>query len=268
MEFLGRNDAPFDGNFWQELDEVVRETAAATLIGRKFLPFTAGLGTGAYMVATDSYGKKEEVMEDGIIKFSNRTIHQIPELYHDFWLYWRDIEARPNNIDLSPAIDAVQKLCVCEDRMIFYGIEGMGISGLMNVKGAIELKKKDWNEGEHAYEDISAGVLKLVNAGFTQKFRLVMGVDAYRRILRLQPGTGVLESERIEKLLGFKILVSPVLEKNTALLVSASRQYMDFGTGQDIITAYIEAAEMNHHFRILETAFLRIKAPEAIIIYK
>ena len=44
-----------------------------------------------------------------------------------------------------------------------------------------------------------------------------------------------------------------------AVLVCAEAQYMDLAVGQDLAAAYLELVNLNHYFRILETAALRIK---------
>lgn len=268
MEFLGRDDAPFSDGFWAELDGLVTKTAKRTLVGRKFLPFEKTTGAGKQIVKVDTFGERDEILEDGFVKTTNRKFYEIPELYEDFWLYWRDIEADSENIDITAASAACQKLSLNEDKMIFYGIKELGLPGLLTIANSNKIKMTNWKEGENAFSDISQGVLKLKEKGRFGKYNLILGVEIYHDILRIQQSTGVLETERIEKLMGSKILVSTVLEKNVGILVCAEPQYMDMVVGQDIVTAYVEAAEMNHHFRILETAVLRIKAPDAIMVFK
>ncbi len=100
------------------------------------------------------------------------------------------------------------------------------------------------------------------------RLRLLVSPDVYMQLERLTPGTGLLESLRLEKLLGGKIYMTVSLEPNTALLVSAQAQYMDLLVGQDIAAAYTESVELNHHMRVLETAAVRVKAPDAIVRLK
>ncbi len=43
---------------------------------------------------------------------------------------------------------------------------------------------------------------------------------------------------------------------------------MDLVIGQDMAVAYLEQAELNHSFIILETAFPRIKRERAIVVFE
>ena len=52
------------------------------------------------------------------------------------------------------------------------------------------------------------------------------------------------------------------------LMVCAESQYMDLAVGADLGVGYLELKDFNHAFRILETAALRIKDPNAIVVFE
>lgn len=52
------------------------------------------------------------------------------------------------------------------------------------------------------------------------------------------------------------------------MLVCAEPQYMDLALGADLGVGYLELKDFNHVFRILETAALRIKNSEAIVVFE
>ena len=83
---------------------------------------------------------------------------------------------------------------------------------------------------------------------------------------RIQPGTVVLAYDRIKNLLGGRVYSSSVLKPGTAALLCAQPQYMDLAVGQDIATAYTEAVDLNHHLRVMETALVRLKAADAVVL--
>jgi uncharacterized linocin/CFP29 family protein len=76
------------------------------------------------------------------------------------------------------------------------------------------------------------------------------------------------EAERITKMLNGNLIQSPILNKNSAVLVCGESQYMDLALGIDVKTGYLETKDFNHVFRIVETALLRIKRNDAIIVYE
>ena len=271
MEYLGRDDAPFSDEIWEEIDEKVVSVAKKVLTARRFIPFTGPVGADIQFVKIDKRGRTEEFEEEaGFVKTTNRQVVEIPQLYSDFWLYWRDIgtAARAQApVDLSAAAYAAQKLAQIEDKMVYYGIPELGIDGLLTVKGSQTVKRSDWTKGEGAFTDVATAVTKLEQKNYISSLTLVVSSDLYLQLQRIQPGTGVLESDRIKTLVN-KIVKVATLKDNTAMLVCAESYCMDLLVGQDITTAYTEAVDLNHHLRVMETALLRIKAPEAIVLIK
>lgn len=270
MDYLARDDAPFSAELWAQIDKAVVSSAKETLVGRRFLPLYGPLGGSASSIKIDR-PDKEEVFEDGFAVFKNRNIVQIPQLYEDFWIYWRDLADAEENgrpLDLSSAREASQIISRREDSMIFYGNKALGIDGLLTSAGTQSVKRSDWASGEGAFADVAKAMTLLQQSGCYGKYVLLVSPDLFIQLQRIQPGTGILESERIASLIQGKILMSTVLESKTALLLCPQSQFMDLVVGQDIATAYTELVDLNHHLRILETALVRIKAPKAIVVLK
>lgn len=268
MSFLSRDDAPFSDALWNQIDNAVVTSVKDMLVGRRFLPMHGPVGAGASTTIVDTLGQKKEILEDGVGYFEARRTVQIPQLYEDFWLYWRDLEAGEAYVDLSAAQNAAQHLARREDGMIFYGLENLGIEGLLTAPGINTQARSDWAEGEGSFGDIAQAISTLQQKARYGRHTLVVSQDLFVQLQRIQECTGILESDRIRDLLGGRLFVSSVLEKGTAVLLSAQPQYMDLLVGVDISTAYTEAVDLNHHLRVLETAVPRIKAPDAIVLIK
>lgn len=269
MDYLARDTAPFDAGFWKELDTAVVETASATMVARRVIPMTGPLGPDVDIVAVDSKDHGEEVRDEHIATVG-RSYLPLPQLYEDFWLYWRDIakaDQRGSAPDFSAARRAAAAIARREDRLVFYGIEDMGVKGIINAKGVQKTEKKDWTQGENAFLDISEGITKLEAAGCVGRNVLVVSSDMYLALNRLQPGTGLLEIDRIASLVGRKVYKSTVLTPGTAVLLCAETRFMDLCVGMDIGTAYLELVDLNHHFRLMETAALRLRDPSAVVVF-
>ena len=98
MDFLMRDGAILNPEQWTELDAVVVKTAKTVLTGRKFLDIYGPLGAGTEAIATDAlptptvsedfYGEGENAAGLG-----TRKVQQIPLLYSDFTLSWRELES-------------------------------------------------------------------------------------------------------------------------------------------------------------------------------
>lgn len=270
MDYLGREAAPFDADLWQQIDKAVTSAAGECLTGRRFLPFFGPMGPGVNVAEINALDKTES-FGNGLATTKGRKLVQIPQIYEDFWLYWRDLEARQTNgpnIDLTAARMAAQKLAFLEDSMIFYGLPTLELEGLLTAKGVRTLSANDWRSGENAFTDIANGIATLLKNGRFGRHTLIVSQDIYAGLHRIQPSVGLLELDRVKNLLEGRLYSSVVLKSTTALLVCAQPQYMDLFVGQDIKTAYTEQVDLNHHLRIMETAVLRIKTPDAIVVFK
>ncbi len=270
MDYLSRQAAPFSEDLWQQIDKAVTEACREVLVGRRFLPFFGPVGPGLNAVEISTPDKKED-FEDGFSVMKGRTLTQVPQLYEDFWLYWRDIEGSRRAgfpVDLTAARSAAQQLALREDRMIFYGVPELGYDGLLTVPGANEVPMGDWSQGEAPFMAVASAVSTLTAGGKLGQHCLVLSQDRLVALPRIQPGAGTLELERVRSLVSGRVFSSTILKPQTAVLVSAHSQYLDFTVGQDICTAYTELVDLNHHLRVLETAILRIKDPSAIVVFK
>lgn len=269
MDYLSRDDAPFSGALWDQIDQTVVGSIKQTLVGRRFLPLYGPLGSSVRVATIDAPGHIEE-FEDGFVSTSKRNLAEVPQLYADFWLNWRDMANAQKDdmpVDLSAARSAAFNIARNEDRMVFYGNERLGIKGLLNAEGSQKLTLRNWSQGENPFLDVAAGVTALEQADRLGRYALILSSDMYLHLERLQPNTGLLERARVADYLGGRLFKSTVLEEKTALLVCCESPYMDLLVGQDFATAYLEMVDLNHHLRIMETALLRIKAPDAIVIF-
>lgn len=271
MSYLARETSDFSEAFWTELDSVVVNAAKRVLTGRRFLHLFGPLGIGVDNVAVDNADILDEQAEDGVRITVGRKYLQVPMIYDDFTLFSRDIENSKQSgfpMDFSKAAASAVACAFKEEQMIYFGHQALGYTGLMTAKGANKLNIKDWSKGENAFSDVSAAIETLMSKGIYGTYSLVISPDLYLQMQRLQAGTGLLEAERVAILVGGQLYQSPILGKGKAVLVCSEAANMDLAVGQDMAAAYLEQAELNHTFRILETAFPRIKREQAIVVFE
>ena len=135
------------------------------------------------------------------------------------------------------------------------------------MKGSSKIKKSDWSQGENSFADITAGFAQLAKTGYLGRYALVVSPDLFLDLQRLQPNTGLLEIDRIKKLIGDNVYMTSVMGPGKAVLVCAEPEYLDLAIGLDLSVGYLELADFNHTFRIMETAALRVKDPAAIVVF-
>lgn len=271
MSYLSRETSPLSAELWEQVDDAVVKSARRVLTGRKFLHVFGPLGIGVTSIALDDADTVGEVEEDGLITTKGRKYVEIPTLYHDFTLLSKDLEsaaAAGFPVNLFKAADAAAQCALKEDRLIYFGNAKLGFPGLVNAPGANKIKKKDWSAGENAYADIAAAVELLTEKNIYGTYALAVSPNLYMQLQRIQPGTGLLEIDRIGKLLGGHIFKAPVLEKETAVLVACDEKNVDLVIGQDMAAAYLEQKDLNHSIRVLETVLPRVKRAEAIVVFE
>ena len=269
MDYLARESADLSAALWNRIDEAVIGTARQHLTCRRFLKTFGPLGAGATSVTVDGVAK-EEVLEDGIGRIVGRAQLELPLFYEDFTLLGRDLEAAKQTglpLDLAPAVSAAKKAARREDDLILNGNAALGASGLLSAKGAGKVKRNDWSKGENGFADVAAAVSQLAKAGYLGRYALTVAPDLFLALQRLQPNTGMLEIDRIKKLIGDNVYLTSALDSGKAVLVCAEPEYLDVAVGLDLSVGYLELADFNHTFRIMETAALRIKDPGAIVTF-
>ncbi|MDI6619355.1 MAG: family 1 encapsulin nanocompartment shell protein [Clostridiales bacterium] len=271
MDYLSRESSPISTELWGEIDSAVVGAVRKVLSGRRFLHVFGPLGVGTESISVDSAGAVEEVSDGGIITTKGRKYVEIPAIYHDFTLRARDLENSAQfgyPVDLTEALNAAETCARKEDSLIYFGNAALGYEGLLTAQGINKIKKSDWKEGENAYSDIASAIELLISKGIYGAYTLVISPDIYLQLQRIQPGTGVLEYDRISKLLNGNVLHTPVLGSGKALLVCSEPRNLDLVIGQDLSTAYLEQKDLNHNFRVLETVLLRIKNKDAVVAFE
>lgn len=272
MRYLMRDGAPLTGGQWESIDAAVVAEASKILIGRRFLDVKL-VGAQVQNVHIDTMENAKKAGTDfwargdvEAVDVANRRFVELATIYADFMISWRDVE-NERGAGVQAAREAAVLAARREDEIVFHGDAKMGIEGIFTAKGANVLPIGDWNTGEAPVMDIAKAIEVLVDKGFSGERVLVVSTDLYAKLHRIQPGTGVMEVERVRSLVG-KLFHSSRLEKNTACLLYCEPQNMDLVIGQDMITAYMGNEKLDHLFRVMETVVPRIKRPESIAILK
>lgn len=271
--FLNRTEAPLSDADWERIDRTIVEVARRQLVGRRIIDVFGPLGPGVQDVDYDVFtGIGEAVVsmlgeeESSLVRVSRRIHQNIPLVYKDFNLYWRDIEkARKLDmpLDVSPAAAAASFVAQQEDRLIFYGEKDF-TEGLMNATGRQTLGARNWEEAGNAFQDVVDARTKLLDGGFYGPYALVVNPNWFSAMHRVYANSGVLEINHVRDIATAGVYQSPVLEKNHALLVSVGVQNFDIAVAQDLSVAFLGPERMNYPFRVFESLSLRLKRPGAI----
>lgn len=273
MRYLMRDGAPLTDGQWESIDKAVVAEASKILVGRRFLD-VASVGAQTQSVPVDVMAGVKSAKADfwardevDAIDVKSRKLVDLTTIYADFMVSWRDVEDESAVAAVQAARDAAVLAARREDAIIFYGDASQGIDGVFTAAGVNELPLSDWNDGENPVIDIAKGLEVLLEKGCSGERVLVVSTDLYAKLHRIQPGTGIMEVDRVRSLVG-KLLRSSQLQKSSACLLYCEPQNMDLVVGQDMITAYMGNEGMDHVFRVMETMTPRIKRPSAIAVFR
>lgn len=274
MDFLDRQAAPLTTEEWSRLDAAVVSTARQILTGRRVVEVLGPLGSGVYSVPYSIFSGKSAAgidmvgdKEDFIVEASRRDMATLPMLYKDFKVMWRDVEADRHlglPLDVSTASVAANFVAVQEDNLIFNGSKELGHAGLMTVKGRQTVTLTDWEKPGAALADVVKATGALSQAGHYGPYALVVSPVLFGKMVRVLPNTGMLELDQIKALVSGGVYYSNVLSGAKAVLLATGSHNVSLAIGQDMVTAYLGPANMNHVFRVLETVALLVRRPEAI----
>jgi uncharacterized linocin/CFP29 family protein len=278
MDYLCREDAPFTAEQWEQIDETVVCAARQVLIGRRFIPIYGPLGAGFDHLVIEGFNGGGDA-ETGFagdddaaaVTLQQRRHLELPMVYKDFSLLWRDLEnAKQFHLpfDFSAAASAAALCARKEDDLIFNGHKGLGYEGLLTAGGSQRMVKGNWSEESGAFHDVVRGIEGLVAKGFSSQWVLVVSPDLYAQMQRIQPQLGILELERVKSLVDGGVFQTPAMGRERAVLVSSEPRNLDLAIGQDLVTAYLGPDKLNHQLRVMETVMLRIKNPEAIVVFE
>ncbi len=273
MRYLMRDGAPLTDGQWGAIDAAVVAEAKRILVGRRFLSLVGPLGGRLQDVPLDVVADKAAAAGDfwgqsdlAPLGVGGRRFLQVPALYSDFLISWRDIE-NESGAGLQAATDAAMLAARREDDLIFHGDKELGIEGLLTAKGANKIAISDWDQGENPVRDVAKAIETLDDRGSSGQRALVVSNDLWGKLHRIQPGTGIMEVDRVRSLVGGVFLRSSRIGKNKAVLVYCDPHNVDLVVGQDLVTAYMGNEKMDHLFRVMETIVPRVKRPAAIAVF-
>lgn len=273
-EYLMREDSPLSESEWSAIDDAVVASARQNMVARRVLSIYGPLGAGLEAVHTNVFGNPTDgavsytgEADNDPVEAKGRAVTPLMIVHKDFRIGWRELELAHQlklPIDTSAASAAGVFAARAEDSLIFFGNKESGITGLLNADGRNKLKLTDWSTPPAAVENLVSAVTLLREKGFTQPHAAILSPNLYSSLLKVREGGDSLELEFAKTILSGGVFESPSLGANQGIVLALGPQNFDLAVGQDLVTGYLEAVNMNHVLRVFETIALRIKRPGAI----
>ncbi|MBI4596272.1 MAG: bacteriocin family protein [Candidatus Tectomicrobia bacterium] len=274
VNFSMHTENPLSDEEMTRLTQIIIETARRQLVGRRCVEIYGPLGAGVQSVQLDTFLGQDVGNVDLLGDIDTHPVHsesrktlQIPIIFKDFELYWRDIETSREfkiPLDFSVGAGASAFCALKEDDMIFNGERNLQYPGLLNVEGRLRYPLGDWDIDGQSFQDTVKATELLLTHGHYGPYAMVSGPKLFSKMHRIYRDSGVLEIEHIRNIVTAGVYQCSVIRDDMAVILSTGRQNFDIAMAQDLRVAYLGAQKMNHPYRVFECFVLRIKRPQAI----
>jgi|GEM_PF-175057 uncharacterized linocin/CFP29 family protein len=265
LSLLNRDDAPFDQQFWNTLDDTIKNVAQAQLSVRKLLYTEGPCGLGMQFVPGNE--KLVEAFEGGPDISLPQGVPLV-QLSSSFNIAARDIEAFQKaglKINLENLINSLLKITTQEDKVLLYGIKASGLYGLMSYPEALRMKLDKWEQVGDAVESILKAVEILDKEGFHGPYSLALSTNLYNKLFRRYPNTEIIEMDHLKTLVTEGIIKSAAIESG-GVLVASAQEYASIVLGQDLVAGFEGPSGRDYVFTLSETVALRIVVPKSICV--
>jgi uncharacterized linocin/CFP29 family protein len=259
-DYLNHAAAGIPEPLWERIQAAAQEAAAELLTARRFLDLEGAFGVGMTSVETgrESFCRPSETDLAGVV--SSRAI-AVPALQQVFELSIRRVEGHLHMglpLDLNPVEEAAEAVARREDEIVYYGIEELGISGLLNAPRRHRMEVGDWTRVEQALNDVLAAVGQLDDAGFRGPYVLALSPARYNTLFRRYEGSDMLQLDHLHRLCEGGVYKAPV---EGGLVVDPRVGRLQ--VGQDLEVGYSANDGIHHKLFVSESLVLVLDEPEA-----
>lgn len=258
---LYKEFAPIPKEAWDEMEKRLMEVFKSYLSARKVVRVEGPKGLQYNVI---SEGRLGDIEEDGDLCYGTYQVLPLTEVRVEFEMdKWEldNILRGAKDIDYEPLEEAAKKIALFEENAIYNGLEKGHIKGICQVAegGTIDFGK----DPNTIMDSIATGLIKLREVYQEGPFTLIVGEEAYKRIISTE--TGYPLKRRIEDLTDNKIIYSHVLDG--ALLVPYDHEDLELTLGEDLSLGYQYNDNREITFFITESFTFRVLDSSIIVKY-
>lgn len=262
MNNLHRHLAPISGEAWDEIDDEARRTFRRWIAGRRVVDVDGPRGLDFNAIGT-GHEKKIANAEQGV-EARQRQAQLVVELRVPFEVTREAIDSvdrGAEDADWDPVKQAVRKMALAEDGILFHGKSDAGIEGLVDSSSNKQVPiPSDITDLPDA---VSKGLTELRLAGVQGPYKLLLSADLYTLVNETtDAGHPVLR--HIERLVD-EVVWAPGLLTGGLLLSTRGGDYKLY-LGQDLSIGYLAHDLEKVTLYLQETLTFRPLTDEASVV--
>ncbi len=261
MDLLKRELAPISSKAWSEIDARAREILNYYLSARKFVNVQGPNGLDHTSVTEG----RIQVHSDELLNYGIFKVKPLIEPRVSFVLSrWEldNIERGAKDINFDALDEAVKKIALFEEKVIFQGLEDANIAGIL--KSSSHIVKELGDTEDAVLENISKGIMALEKSIAPKPYILVVSEDYWCKLNAM--GTNFPFIEQVKRLIGGDVIVSRSI--GGAVLLPFDNANIELSIGEDFSIGYQEHSESEVKLFITETFTFRILDETFILIFK
>lgn len=259
MDMLKKELAPLSSHVWDEIEGRAAEVLRSRLSARKVVRVEGPLGWDHSAVIE---GRLDLVEEDGDVKTGVYRVSPLSEVRVRFALNrWEmdNLGRGAKDIDLDALDEAAEKIADFEENAIYNGFKEGGIVGL--AEAAAHKAVAFGKDGPSIMQSVSAAHVTLRTSYVKGPCSLVVGKAGW---LALHKETqGIPLTERIERLIGGKVIYAPTVEGG--FLLPYDDENLELTIGQDFAIGYESHDTKEVTLFITESFTFRVLDPNLIV---
>lgn len=263
-DHLRRDEAPISGEAWEAIEEEAKRTLRHYLAARPLVDFEGPRGWG-YSAA--DLGRVDAVATppaDGV-EGRLRRVQPVIELRAPFTLDRNELDAvdrGASDPDLAPLVEAARRIAEAEDKAIFYGYPGGGVTGIAEASPHTPISL---GEDYQRYGiSVAEAVAVLRGCGVGGPYGIALGPRCYTGVMETVESGGYPVLEHIRTVLGGGPIVwAPAVDG--AVVVSMRGGDFVLTSGQDFAIGYLEQSDATVRLYLEETFVFRVVDDRAAI---
>lgn len=263
---LRRSAAPVSEAAWAAIEEEAARTLKHYLAARPLVDFAGPHGWSHSAVSLGRVGGAADAAAPGV-QARLRLVQPLVELRTPFTLDRSELEAVDRgavNPDLSPLVDAARRAAEAEDRAVFYGLAGAGITGIAEASPHAVLPiSDDYNDYPSS---VAKAVAQLRAAGVGGPYGIALGPRCYTGVIESTEHGGYPVLEHIRLILGGPIVWAPSVDG--AVVVSLRGGDYQLDVGQDFAIGYDSHTDTSVELFVEESLAFRVVDERAAVVLR
>ncbi|THJ74838.1 family 1 encapsulin nanocompartment shell protein [Candidatus Frankia alpina] len=263
MNHLLRGHAPLTDAAWKAVDDEAKARLTTNLAARKVVDFAGPHGWEYSATPLGRVGSLSSPPADGV-QARVRKVQPVIELRVGFTLdraQLADADRGADDIDLAPLEEAVRRIAVTENSVVFHGYDQAGLVGIMQASAHPQLPLA---AGTDTWpRTVAKAIALLRRAGIAGPYALALEPDGYTAVIETAEHGGYLLLAHLQQILDGPVVQAPGVTGAVVLSLRGGDFVLE--SGQDLSIGYASHTTDTVDLYLEESFTFRVTEPDAAV---